>query len=155
MTRPIVAMDGGRLVPPSAPVFADAVRQAEITASIRAMGLLDPLVVRPLADGSFEIVDGLRRFQALEALGDRQVSAIVSPLGDEQAACLERLIRNAARRAICPIEEAHRTITVAHLGNVAMQLGRPVRWDPETERFPGDPAAERLARRAMRGDWSL
>jgi len=59
------------------------------------------------------------------------------------------------REPIAPIEEAHRTITVAHLGNVAMQLGRPVRWDPETERFPGDPAAERLARRAMRGDWSL
>ena len=56
---------------------------------------------------------------------------------------------------IAPIEQAHRTITVAHLGNIAMQLGRPVAWDPARERFVNDPTAERLRDRAMREPWLL
>ena len=59
------------------------------------------------------------------------------------------------REPIAPIEQAHRTITVAHLGNIAMQLGRKVRWNPDTERFVDDPQAERMRDRAMRGPWRL
>jgi predicted dehydrogenase len=59
------------------------------------------------------------------------------------------------REPIAPIEEAHRTITVAHLGNIAMQLGRKVNWDPEAERFVDDPTAERMRDRAMREPWRL
>jgi len=61
-----------------------------------------------------------------------------------------------SRRApIAPIEEAHRTITVAHLGNIAMQLERGVKWSPDTERFVDDPEAERMRDRAMREPWTL
>jgi predicted dehydrogenase len=56
------------------------------------------------------------------------------------------------RDPIAPIEQAHRTITVSHLGNIAMQLGRSLRWDPDTEQFVDDATAERLADRAMRGE---
>ena len=56
---------------------------------------------------------------------------------------------------IAPIEQAHRTITAAHLGNIAMQLGRKVRWDPAAERFVDDPQAERMRDRAMREPWRL
>jgi predicted dehydrogenase len=56
---------------------------------------------------------------------------------------------------IAPIEHAHRTITVAHLGNIAMQLGRAVRWDPDAERMVGDATAQRMTDRAMRGPWRL
>ncbi len=56
---------------------------------------------------------------------------------------------------IAPIEQAHRTITVAHLGNIAMMLGRKVKWNPDTERFVDDPAAERLRDRAMREPWTM
>ncbi|MFG0251576.1 MAG: Gfo/Idh/MocA family protein, partial [Phycisphaerales bacterium JB038] len=56
---------------------------------------------------------------------------------------------------IAPIEQAHRTITVAHLGNIAMKLGRKVRWNPDTEMFVNDPAAERLKDRALREPWRL
>ncbi len=59
------------------------------------------------------------------------------------------------REPIAPIEEAHRTITVAHLGNLAMQLGRPVRWNPDSETFIDDPAAERMKDRALREPWRL
>lgn len=50
---------------------------------------------------------------------------------------------------------AARSITVAHLGNIAYELGRPVRWDPVHERFVNDPEAERLFARAARPPWHL
>lgn len=48
-----------------------------------------------------------------------------------------------------------RSITLAHLGNIAYELGRPVRWNPEREAFVSDPEAERLKSRAMRSPWHL
>lgn len=59
------------------------------------------------------------------------------------------------REPIAPIETAHRSISIAHLGNIAMQLGRKLRWDPKAERFVGDPEADRKLSRAMRGPWRL
>jgi hypothetical protein len=56
---------------------------------------------------------------------------------------------------ITPIEVAHRAITIAHLGNIAMRLERPVRWDPEAEVIVNDPQAQRMTDRAMRGGWHL
>ena len=54
-----------------------------------------------------------------------------------------------------PVEVAHRSISVAHLGNIAMWLGRKVRWDPERERFLDDPEADRLLSRPSREPFSL
>ncbi|MHC5024840.1 MAG: Gfo/Idh/MocA family protein [Planctomycetota bacterium] len=59
------------------------------------------------------------------------------------------------RDPIAPVEQAHRTITVAHLANIAMKLGRPVRWDPQAEQFIDDSTAQRMRRRAMRQPWRL
>ncbi len=54
----------------------------------------------------------------------------------------------------CP-EEIHRLSSVMHIGNIAMLLGRKLRWDPEAESFPDDGTANRLRSRAMREPWSL
>jgi predicted dehydrogenase len=54
-----------------------------------------------------------------------------------------------------PAEVAHRSITPAHLGNIAMRLGRKLKWDPAAEKFIGDPEADRMLSRAYRGDWTL
>lgn len=48
-----------------------------------------------------------------------------------------------------------RTLTVCHLGNIAYELGQPVRWDPVKERFVDNPDADRLFSRQMRGPWHL
>lgn len=56
---------------------------------------------------------------------------------------------------IAPIETAHRSISIAHLGNIAMQLGRKVNWNPDIERFVNDPEADRMLSRSMRGSWHL
>ena len=58
-------------------------------------------------------------------------------------------------RTIAPIEVAQRSITVAHLGNIAMLLGREVRWDPAAERIIGDKAASRMLSRSYREPWTL
>ena len=56
---------------------------------------------------------------------------------------------------VAPVEIAQRSITIGHLGNIAMKLERKVRWDPERERFVNDPEADRMLSRAMRSPWRL
>lgn len=53
------------------------------------------------------------------------------------------------------VDVAVRSITVCHLGNIAYELGRPIRWDPVHERFVNDPDASRLLARRMRPPWRL
>jgi predicted dehydrogenase len=48
-----------------------------------------------------------------------------------------------------------RSITVCHLGNIAYELGRPLRWDPKKEAFVNDPQAQRMVYREMRSPWHL
>ena len=54
-----------------------------------------------------------------------------------------------------PIEVGARSITVCHLGNIAYELGRPIKWDPAKERFLNDPEGDRLFSRRMRAPWHL
>jgi len=56
---------------------------------------------------------------------------------------------------IAPIETAHRSITISHLGNIAMRLRRDLKWDPDRERFVNDAEADRMLSRSMRGPWHL
>ncbi len=56
---------------------------------------------------------------------------------------------------VAPVEIAHRSCTACILGNIAMELGRKLRWNPETERFVDDPEADRCLNRAMRAPWHL
>jgi len=54
-----------------------------------------------------------------------------------------------------PAEIGHRCCTVMHVGNIAMDLGKKLRWDPAAERFPDEPAANRFLSTAMRQPWHL
>lgn len=54
-----------------------------------------------------------------------------------------------------PVDIGHRVSTVAHLANIAIQLGRPLTWDPQQELFPGDAEANALMSRPMRSPWTL
>lgn len=56
-----------------------------------------------------------------------------------------------AKPPISPAEVGHRSITIAHLANIAIRLGRSsLRWDPAAERFPDDAEANKLLSRPMR-----
>jgi predicted dehydrogenase len=59
------------------------------------------------------------------------------------------------KQTIAPIEIAHRSISVGLLGEIAMLLGRKLRWDPDKEQFVNDDTANRMLSRPMRSPWHL
>lgn len=56
---------------------------------------------------------------------------------------------------ITPCEVAHRSATPGHLGQIAMLLGRKIRFNPDTEEIIGDSTATRMLGNAMRSPWHL
>jgi myo-inositol 2-dehydrogenase/D-chiro-inositol 1-dehydrogenase len=58
-------------------------------------------------------------------------------------------------QTIAPAEIGHRSCTVCLLGDIAMRLGRKLRWDPDNEQFIGDEQANRMLWRPMRSPWTL
>src|SRR5216117_3060830 len=56
---------------------------------------------------------------------------------------------------LAPCEVAHRSISIAHLGNIAMQLGRDLKWDPRKERFVSDAEANKMLSRPYCAPWKL
>jgi predicted dehydrogenase len=56
---------------------------------------------------------------------------------------------------LAPSEVAHRSATPGHLGQIAMLLGRKIRFNPETEEIIGDPTASKMLGNAMRSPWTL
>ncbi len=54
-----------------------------------------------------------------------------------------------------PPETGQRCFTIAHIGNIAMLLGKKLKWDPEAERFTNSDEANRMLGRAMRSPWHL
>jgi predicted dehydrogenase len=56
---------------------------------------------------------------------------------------------------ITPAEVAHRSASVGHLGQVAMLLGRTIRWNPDTEQVIGDAVANGMLGKARREPWNL
>ncbi len=64
-------------------------------------------------------------------------------------------LRNRSKRPICDVEIGHRSVTVCHLGNIALHLKRKLKWDPAKEEFVGDDEANRMLSREMRAPWKL
>jgi len=60
------------------------------------------------------------------------------------------------KEPVAPVEVAHRSITICHLGNIAMQLGIDgFKWDPDKEQIIDNPEAARLLGRAYREPWGF
>lgn len=59
------------------------------------------------------------------------------------------------RATVCPIDVAVRSNTICQLDDIAVRVGRPLKWDPETETIVGDPEATRMLTRPMRSPWHL
>jgi predicted dehydrogenase len=60
------------------------------------------------------------------------------------------------KETIAPAEIAHRSITICHLGNIAMRLHREsIKWDPAKEQIIGDPDASSMLSRPHRSPWKL
>src|SRR5579883_413854 len=76
----------------------------ELASSIRAQGIIQPLIVRPVGD-RYEIIAGERRFQAAKRVGLTEVPVIIRAIPDEAAVAIA-LIENIQRENLNPIEES-------------------------------------------------
>ncbi|MEX1039976.1 MAG: Gfo/Idh/MocA family oxidoreductase [Pirellulaceae bacterium] len=61
----------------------------------------------------------------------------------------------ARKQPFASAEAGHRTASVCHLNNIAMRLGRPLKWDPAGEKFIDDDEANKLVTPEMRAPWTL
>lgn len=77
----------------------------ELANSIERNGVLQPLLVRPMADGSYQLVAGERRWRASRLAGLTEVPVVIKEMSDEQAMEIA-LIENLQREDLNPIEEA-------------------------------------------------
>lgn len=99
-----------------------------LAASLETSGVVQPLLVRPLADGSYELIAGERRWRAAQQAGLEKVPAIVRD--SEQAERLQvALIENMVRENLNPVEEARACAAlIAELGlskeDLARRIGR-------------------------------
>jgi ParB family chromosome partitioning protein len=108
-------------------VFDDAALEA-LAGSLRERGVLQPVLVRPVAGGTFELVAGERRWRAARLAGLETIPALVRERDDADA--LEAaLIENMAREDLNPVEEARACAAlVEELGltreTVGLRVGR-------------------------------
>ncbi|MEI7593796.1 MAG: ParB/RepB/Spo0J family partition protein [Actinomycetes bacterium] len=85
--------------------YFDEEAQVSLTASVRELGVLQPILVRPASDGKFEIIAGERRWRAAQRAGLQSVPALVRTV--EDAAALEQaLVENLHREDLNALEEA-------------------------------------------------
>jgi ParB family chromosome partitioning protein len=78
---------------------------AELADSIKSQGVMQPILVRPLTAGRFEIIAGERRWRAARMAGLTSVPALVKEIPDQQALAAS-LIENIQREDLNPLEEA-------------------------------------------------
>lgn len=77
----------------------------QLTRSIQESGVVQPILVRPVANGRFQIIAGERRFRAAEKLGLPTIPAVVRKVADDRVLELA-LVENIQREELTPIEEA-------------------------------------------------
>lgn len=77
----------------------------ELTASIKQLGVIQPVIVRPIAHGIYELVAGERRWRASQAAGLQEVPAIVKAFTDKETVEIS-LIENLHRKDLNPMEQA-------------------------------------------------
>jgi ParB family chromosome partitioning protein len=77
----------------------------ELAASIRAQGVMQPILVRSIGDDRYEIIAGERRFRAAKLAGLEEVPVLVKNVPDQAAAAMA-LIENIQREDLNPLEEA-------------------------------------------------
>ncbi len=59
------------------------------------------------------------------------------------------------KKPVCDIEIGHRSATVCNLGNIALELNRPLKWNAKKERFKGDKEADGLLGRKLKSEWAI
>ena len=124
----------------------------ELAESIRAQGLVQPVVVRAAAEGGYELIAGERRWRAARAAGLATVPALVRETDDRDSLLLA-LVENVAREDLSPVDEARAYAALmdefgSRLGEVAEHVGRSKPTVSNRVRLARAPRRRPRARRA-------
>jgi ParB family chromosome partitioning protein len=101
-TLPVLALQPGKYQPRTR---MDPGSLEELAASIKAQGLIQPISVRPVAGGRYEIIAGERRWRASQIAGLSEVPVLIREIPDDAALAMS-LIENIQRENLNPLEEA-------------------------------------------------
>lgn len=104
--------------------YFDSEALQELVLSVKQHGILQPLLVRPLPSGGYELIAGERRYRAAKEVGLTEIPVVIRELSDEAALQLA-LIENLQREDLNPIEE-----TEGILQLLALQLNQSVETVP-------------------------
>jgi ParB family chromosome partitioning protein len=94
--------------------YFDPDKMQHLMNSIQEHGILEPILVRSLYDGEYEIVAGERRFRAAQELGLSEIPAVVRDLDDQQALQVA-LVENLQREDLNPLEETEAVLELLSL----------------------------------------
>ncbi|CAM4061801.1 ParB/RepB/Spo0J family partition protein [Deinococcus marmoris] len=108
-TLPLARLQPGQFQPRS---YFDPASLDELARSVKEQGVLQPLLVRPLGGGTFEIVAGERRWRAAQQAGLSEVPVLIRTLGDTEAR-LAAAVENLQRENLNVIEEVRARLQVA------------------------------------------
>ncbi|MEY3200488.1 MAG: hypothetical protein RIR70_38 [Pseudomonadota bacterium] len=101
-TLPVTQLQPGKYQPRTR---MDPGSLEELAASIRAQGIMQPILVRPVGEARYEIIAGERRWRASQIAGLDEVPVLVREIPDESALAMS-LIENIQRENLNPLEEA-------------------------------------------------
>jgi ParB family chromosome partitioning protein len=101
---PLVPLSSIRLPAQQPRRYFEQQKMAQLVLSVKEHGILEPLLVRPLPDGEYELVAGERRYRAAKEVGLLEVPIVERELTDEEALQLA-LVENLLREDLNPVEE--------------------------------------------------
>jgi myo-inositol 2-dehydrogenase/D-chiro-inositol 1-dehydrogenase len=107
---------------------------------------VEELAANPLPRDQFGVYDFDNR-ERPERAG--KLEAIINHMGNFFDCVKTR------KTPISDVESQHRSVSTCHLGNIAMKVGRTLKWDPEKERFVGDDEANKLLARKQRSGYEI
>lgn len=84
----------------------DAEKMEELKESVGSLGIIDPIMVRPIEGGEYEIIKGHRRFDVLAGQGKKMITVLVKEGVDDNRSALEAFISNECRSDLDPFERA-------------------------------------------------
>ncbi len=124
-------------------------RMMETVESVREYGVLSPIIVRPLDDGTYEIVSGHRRKRACELAGIDEIPAIIRDLDDDEATII-MVDSNLQRENILPSERAK--AYQMKMDAISRKVGRPTKEEQENRGQLGHNFETRKAREIVAED---
>ncbi len=102
---------------------------------------VEELASRPLSRESLNVYD-FDNLDRPERAG--KLDAIINHMGNFFDCVKSR------KTPISNVDSQHRSVSTCHLGNISMRVGRPLKWDPQAERFVNDSEADKLLKREQR-----